>query len=341
MPDATMRRRIGDGKIRSSLEGFIPDAPFPSRICIITHASDKFIPFIDLTDARGVFMKKDCERTRRAFPRYLRGHVFRIERTRIERHLAGCVICRSEFEGLRRADETRRILKDIHISEGIVQQVKDGVATLSGLKKVFYRPLWLAAIALASAGVYYYIVTPRQLDLEIEKIERTAPATTAALNTEHLTTSTSMAAKPPVDVKVPEVSSAPAAAPLVVNIIPDNESAAVRQINEVLKGHEQLRGKRFSETVRVVSGSLTAGELEIFFDRIEPVARVSVNRKRLASIASTQPIPFTLKLLAAPKTVEKQPPSPTPVQMSVPAQAPTRTAIPAATETSPTTSTAE
>jgi hypothetical protein len=286
-------------------------------------------------------MKKDCERTRRAFPRYLHGHVFRIERIRIERHLAGCVICRSEFEGLRRADETRRILKDIDLSESIGKRVKDGVVSLSRLQKVFYRPLWLAAIALAAAGVYYYIVTPRQLDLEIEKIVKTEPATTASISPASVKTATSISTKPVINAQVIEAPSAPVTAPLVVNIIPDNENLAVRQINEVLNRQGQLREKKFSETARVVSGSLTAGELEIFIDKIEPVARVNFNRKRLESTSSTQPIPFTLKLLAAPKTVEQHPLSSTPAQMPAPTQAPTGTAMPAEPATSPITSTVE
>ncbi len=286
-------------------------------------------------------MKKDCERTRRVFPRYLRGHVFRLERIRIERHLAGCVICRSEFEGLRRADETRRILKDIDICKGLAQRAKEGVVSLSRMKKVFYRPLWLAAIALASVGVYYYIVTPRQLDLEIDKIVKTEPTTTPAISPAEVKTDTGMSIKPAVNRQVTQAPSAPVAAPLVVKIIPDNENAAVRQINEVLTGQGQLREKKFSETVRIVSSSLTAGELEIFIDKIEPVARVSFNRKRLETTPSTQSIPFTLKLLAAPKTVEQHPPSAMPAQMPVPTQAPSGTAMPAEPATSPTTSSAE
>jgi hypothetical protein len=271
----------------------------------------------------------------------LHGHVFRIERIRIERHLAACVICRSEFEGLRRADETRRILKDIDFSEGLVHRVKDGVVSLSGLKKVFYRPLWLAAIALAAAGVYYYTMTPRQLDLEIEKIVKTEPATIPVVSPAEMKTETSMATMPVVSAPPVKTPSARVAAPIVMNIIPDNEKAAVERINEVLRGHRQLREKQFSETVRQVSGSLTAEELETFSDRIEPVARVSFNRRRLQSIPSTQPIPFTLKLQAAPKTVEKHPLSAMPAQSPVPTQAPTGTAIPAAPETGPTTSTVE
>lgn len=283
-------------------------------------------------------MKKDCERTRRAFPRYLHGHVFRIERVRIERHLAACVICRSEFEGLRRAEETRRILKDVDVSTGLVQQVKDSVVSLSKLKKIFYRPLWLAAIVLAAAGVYHYTMMPRQLDLEIEKIVKTEPATTPAVYPAEEKTETSMATMPVVSTRPVKPPSAPVVEPLVVNIIPDNEKAAVLRINEVLHGQgPQLRGKKFSETVREVSGSLTAGELEIFFDRIEQVARVSFNRRWLESVPGTQSIPFKLKLRAVPKTVEKHPPSAM-AQMPVPTQAPTGSRIPAAPVTGPTTS---
>jgi hypothetical protein len=283
-------------------------------------------------------MKKDCERTRRAFPRYLYGHVFQIERIRIERHLAACVICRSEFEGLRRAAETRRILKDIDISEGLVRRMKEGVLSLSKLKKVIYRPLWLAAIVLAAAGVYHYMMTPRQLDLEIEKIVKTESVTTPAVYPAEEKTKTSIATMPVVSTRPVKPPPAPVVAPLVVSIIPDDENAAVRRINEILHRHRQLSEKTFSETVREVSGSLTAGELEILFDRIEQVGRVSFNRRRLESDPGTQPIPFKLMLRAAPKTVEKHPPSAIPAQMPVPTQIPTRTAIPAAPATGPTTS---
>jgi hypothetical protein len=283
-------------------------------------------------------MNKDCERIRSVFPRYLRGHVFQIERIRIERHLAACVICRSEFEGLKRAAETRRILKEIDISEGLGRRVKDGVVSLSKLKKVFYRPLWLAMIAVVVAGVYHYTMTPRQLDLEIEKIVKTEPATTAAGYPPEEKMETGVMTMPVVTRRPVKPPPAPVVAPLVVNIYPDNENAAVRRINEVLHEHKNLSEKKFSGTVREVSGSLSAEELEIFFDRIEQVARVSFNRSRLESGPGTQPIPFKLKLRAAPRTVEKQQPSAVPAQKPLPTQAPTGTAIPAAPASGPTTS---
>jgi hypothetical protein len=121
-------------------------------------------------------MKKECEETRKALPKYLRGLVFRVARGRIERHLGQCVICRSEFEALRRSEETLQILRDINASGGVVGRVKDGVSALGQIKKLFYRPLWIAGIALAAAAVVYYLMTPRQLALEIDRIVQSAPA---------------------------------------------------------------------------------------------------------------------------------------------------------------------
>ena len=121
-------------------------------------------------------MNKKCEETKKALPKYLRGHVFRAERGRIERHLGQCVICRSEFDALRRSEETLQILRDINASGGVVGRVKDGVSALGKIKKLFYHPLWIAGIALAAAAAVYYLMTPRQLDIEIDRIVKSAPA---------------------------------------------------------------------------------------------------------------------------------------------------------------------
>lgn len=271
-------------------------------------------------------MKKDCERTRKAFPRYLRGHVFRTERSRIERHLSTCVLCRSEYEGLKRADETRQILKDINASEGVVERLKDTGSTLSGLKKIFYRPLWIAAIVLAAGGIYYYAITPRQLDLEIDQIVKSEPATapSAQPGEPRPATETSTATTPSSSHSaVTPTASAPPVTPLVVSITPKNEKAAIRRINEALRGHGKLRQVKLSETAREASGTLTAQELQAFFSRIEPMATVSYNRKRLDSFPRAQPIPFTLKLKAAPKTAAN------PSLSTKPAQAPGTTQVPA------------
>ncbi len=241
-------------------------------------------------------MKKDCERTRKAFPRYLRGHVFRTERSRIERHLSTCVLCRSEYEGLKRADETRQILKDINASEGVVERLKDTGSTLSGLKKIFYRPLWIAAIVLAAGGIYYYAITPRQLDLEIDQIVKSEPATapSAQPGEPKPTAETNVATTPsssPHSAVTP-TASAPPVTPLVVSITPNNEKAAIRRINEALRGHGKLRQVKLSETAREASGTLTAQELQAFFSRIEPVATAQLQPEtpRLVSERPAHPV---------------------------------------------------
>src|SRR6266508_2594897 len=106
-------------------------------------------------------MDKECERTRNALPDYLRGHVFRISRNRIDGHLQTCAVCRSEFEALKRTEETRQLLKDIDAPAGVAQRVKQGISELSKLKKILYRPLWLAGITLVAAGIFYYAMLPR------------------------------------------------------------------------------------------------------------------------------------------------------------------------------------
>jgi hypothetical protein len=148
--------------------------------------------------ALGLFMKKECEEIKKVLPKYLRGHVFRIKRGRIERHLDQCVICRSEFEALKQTEETLHILRDINASGGVVGRVKDGMFALGKIKKLLYRPLWIAGIALVAAAAIYYLVTPRQLALEIDSIVKTEPTTSAS-------------AVPPDAAKAPASISAPSA----------------------------------------------------------------------------------------------------------------------------------
>jgi hypothetical protein len=278
-----------------------------------------------------VSMKKECEQTRRALPDFLSGHVFRTSRTRIERHLQLCIVCRSEYEALRRTEETRKILRDINASEGVVERVKEGVSAIGKLKKIVYRPLWLAGIVVVAAAVYYYIVTPRQLDLELDRIVKTAPTLSAPTATAIPgiaggTTAPTAAAHAPE----PRPVAAPAMESLIVTIALENEQSAVPRLNEVMRGHGQLRKMKFSDTVREVSGSLTSGELLDLFSRIETVAKVSYNRKRFETLPASGPVPFVLKLKAA----HKPAPQAAPVARSaLPA---TEAAVPTSPTTDPT-----
>lgn len=291
-------------------------------------------------------MKKECEWTKKALPDYLRGHVFRTTRNRIDKHLQACVVCKSEFEALKSTEETRQLLKYIDSPEGVAHRVKEGVSALTKLKKILYRPLWLAGIALVAAGASYYAMLPRQLDLEIENIVKTAPATTtlvpaAAPNSEaQVVTNPVASAQRPVTQRV----STRAVAPLAVSITPSDETSAIRRINEVMRGHGELRKMKFSDTVRQLSGKLSAQELLTFFDRIREVAKVRYDRKRFTSFPSDQQVPFVLKLKAAPKTVEKPIPAPHPVQSAVQSaetHTPAVTAAPDPLVTAPATSAAQ
>jgi hypothetical protein len=284
-------------------------------------------------------MNKECERTRKALPDYLRGHVFRITRNRIDRHLQACVVCRSEFEALRSMEETRQFLKYIDSPDGVAHRVKEGVSALAKLKKILYRPLWLAGIALLAAGISYYAMLPRQLDLEIENIVKTAPATTTPVPEAEPNREAQAVRKPVASAQKPVVQpfSTRAVTPLAVSIMPINETAALQQINEVMSGNGELRKMRFSDTERQLSGKLTAQELLTLFDRMREVAKVHYDRKRFKSFPAGQQIPFVLTLKAAPKTVEK-PISASHSVQSAETHTPAVTVAPAPLATAPATS---
>jgi len=263
-------------------------------------------------------MKNECEQTRQALPNYLNGHLFRTSRTRIERHLQSCVMCRSEYEALRRVEETRQILREINAPEGVVGRMREGVFAIGRLKKIVYRPLWIVGILVAAAAVYYYVITPRQLDLEIESIVQTEPTATLPAPAEAQPENTAPPATPAAAAPLPDPE------PLVVTITPENDKTAVRRINDVLHASGQPPAMKFSDTVKEVSGSLTAPELLAFFNRIEPAAKARYSRKRLESFPTDRPVPFVLKLKAAPKAAETPAPraakpEPQPAEAEVPA----------------------
>jgi hypothetical protein len=247
-------------------------------------------------------MKKECEWTRKKLPAYLRGHVFRTTRSRIERHLNSCALCKSEFEALKRSEETRLILQDFSPSGGVLQRVKTGISFLARLKKIVYRPLWIAALLLVAAAVSYYVIVPSQFDIELEKLAKTASPTPARQKT----VSPEPEASPAVQTAPSTTGALPAPLPAVetmtitITIPQENEHAAIMRINEIMKEYVQLQTSAFSDTVREISSSLTAKELLTFFSAIEPEFKIGHSGKRIASFPSAQSIPFVLRLKSLP-----------------------------------------
>lgn len=248
-------------------------------------------------------MKKECEQTRRTLRRYLRGHVFTMERKRIERHLKTCPLCATEYQSLKRSDETTQFLKDITPVEGVVQKVRTGVSGLSRVRKILYRPLWALAVVAAVFLLTQYVIRPYLRDREREWSELTSPAAPGAARP--------IAPVPAGAARSPEAKSAEPpqalspreknADPLVITIAVDDEQAAIRRINDVMRGHGELRAKRFSDSVREISGELTPKELLTFISRIESAGKISYSRSRFEQFPSAQPLPFLMKLKAAPK----------------------------------------
>jgi len=287
-------------------------------------------------------MKKDCAYTRKSLRKYLHGHLFKPEQIRVERHLRSCVMCYTEYQALKQAAETKQYLKDITPPEGIVQRVQAGVSGLAKLKRILYRPLWLAGIITIIVLVYLYALAPPHRDLEIENLEKSgavgsAPSFTAPASPDQGARPSPLTARATIP-RPP--SSQPGEAvrmlkPLPVTITVDNEKTAVRRINEVMRGHGELRKMRFSDTVKEISGSLASKELLTFFSQIESEGKISYSRKRLGAFPSTQPVPFVMNLKVAPLAAEKPSPTEQPVvtpaeatASSQPVTAPTQSAVP-------------
>jgi len=255
-------------------------------------------------------MKKECDHTRKSLRRYLRGHLFKPSQLRVERHLKKCPVCSSEFQALRHASETRQFLKDLSPPEGFFQRMRAGLSNLSVLTKIIYRPLWIAGIAAVAGAVYYYAAAPRQIDAELESIVKSVPSITA--QTASGTTST--AAVMPLS-SVPTVTASPASPPtsaaaivepLSITIIVDDEKAGTRKINQLLRGQAAFRKKKFSESVRELSGDMNSKDLFALFSRLEEAGKMKYSRTRLDSFPSAQPIPFILKLKVAARATDKQ-----------------------------------
>ena len=236
-------------------------------------------------------MKKECEVTRSLLPRYLRGHLFKPQQKRIERHLASCAVCRSEFDALRQIGETRRILKDITPPETVAGRMKERVSALHALKKLFYRPLWLIIIAAVIAASYLYVIDPLLHDPDIEKLDAGIPPSPAA----------TVPPAPHQRIEPAPAAAAPKTDPLVVTITLEkqNEMASIRTINEAMTEHTSLKNMRFSDKVREISGSLTSDELLTFFNRIQSAGKIAYRRSRLAS-AGSELLPFVMRLKSLP-----------------------------------------
>jgi hypothetical protein len=287
-------------------------------------------------------MNKDCAYTRKSLRKYLHGHLFKPEQIRVERHLRSCVMCYTEYQALEQAAEAKQYLKDITPPEGIMQRVQASVSGLVKLKKILYRPLWLAGILAAIVLAYIYVLAPPHRDLEIENLEK--PGTMALEPPPRATASTAQGVSPspmtaPATTVRPPASQSNEAVrmlkPLPVTITVDNEKAAIRRINEAMRGHAELGKMMFSDTAREISGSMTSRELLTFFSLIESEGKISYSRRRLRAFSSAQPVPFVMRLKVAPQAAEKPSPAEQPVVApaegtvtSQPAAAPTQSAVP-------------
>jgi len=259
-------------------------------------------------------MKKECEHTRKMLRRYRRGHVFATDRKRIERHLKACPVCNSEYQALKRTVETQELLRDITPPEGVAQRVRAGVSTFGKARKLFYRPLWIAALVALVWVVYAYVLPSLLHDRDLENYGMHAPALVTAPTASPAPASAASPTVPAVAVKQPEQPAAKPAPtaqnvkPLMVTITVENEQVAMKKINAVMKGHALLRTMRFTDAMKEVSGSLTARELLTFFGRIESTGKITYSQARLEAFPAAQALPFVLRLKAAPRAVPAERP---------------------------------
>lgn len=250
-------------------------------------------------------MKKECEHTRKSLRRYLQGHLFKPGQLRVERHLKKCPVCSSEYQALLHARETRRFLKDLSPPEGFFPRMGAGLSRLSLLTRLFFRPLWIAAIVAVAGAVYYYSTAPRQIDAELESIVKSMPTITAQPATAQSATVSSASLT-----SAPSITLAPAEPPAIVEplsitITVDDEITGARKINQLLKGQAAFRKMRFSESVKEVSGDLKSKELYALFGRLEAAGKIKYSRTRFESFPGAQSIPFVLKLKVAARAADR------------------------------------
>jgi len=281
--------------------------------------------------------KKECEWTCKVLPKYLVGHLFKIRQRRVERHLKACSICRSEYDSLRYAADTRQLLTDISPTDGMSAKLRQGFAFMGKVRALLYRPLWVALGTCIVVFVYFFVIVPSRHDPELESIERSLPPATVSAPISSLkTTAPVLATAPAPTVPSPVVKALPPVAPFEITITINNP-ASIQQINEMLTGFARLEKLRFSATVREGSGSLTANELQALFSRMRQAGRLHYSKKKFKSLSQSDLVPFTMKLTdalpAAVKPAHAAPvsalsPSSAPASVLVPASAPARAPAP-------------
>jgi hypothetical protein len=249
-------------------------------------------------------MKKECEYTRTRLQRYIAGHLFRPQQRRIARHLASCPVCSSELDAARRIHETRLLLRDVDACERGSTLSHAAEAAVSAARRLLYRPLWLGLLVCILVAAYLYLIVPFLHDPDLERLDASVRSPAAADGPLSAPTPTpAPSPETPLQPAKPRAGTAsPSADPLVVTITveKEHERASIRQINEAMKEHALLKTMQFSDTVREISGSLTAHELTTFFNRIPDAGKVSYKRSRLAGAGAGELLPFVVRLRAAP-----------------------------------------
>ncbi len=270
--------------------------------------------------------KNECAKVRSSLRNYLRGHVFKPEAMKIERHLKSCPVCSSEFQALKRVAETREMLKAVTPPEGILQGMKDGLTGMSKLKKLVYRPLWVLAI-VATLTLVYLNLFPERRDVEIESIEKSLPPASTVASAPTVTPDPvadaaapiqAAAAQPTQTAAKPDGIATPVE-PLTIMIVTDDLKEAIRRINDQMSGPGAAATMKLTETSRQMPGKLTVQELITLVKNIEAVGKVRYDRKRLNSLSAAQKVPFILKLKTAPKVADQSPSQAGTVSESAPA----------------------
>jgi hypothetical protein len=195
---------------------------------------------------------------------------------------------------------------------GVADHVRAIASRLSGLARLLYRPVWLVAIVGACFSISLYIVKPLLHDPELEKLDAAAPSPSQAVKStvEPVTASvtTTVSAQPSrADRPAP-----PALTPLVVTITVEKESEkeSVKRINDAMREHALLGSMLVTDSVRELSGSLTAGELATLLVRIQGAGKITYKRSRLASIDSNELLPFVLKINTVAAVIRQEPAHP-------------------------------